>query len=144
MVVKSWVIKEQGRQEEVSYLQDVLGVSKPIVNLLLQRGIRTFEEAKAFFRPELDHLHDPYLMKDMDKAVSRISDALQRDESLLIYGDYDVDGTTSVALVYNYFKKFFRNIDYYIPDRYHEGYGISFKGIDFAANNGYRLIIALD
>ncbi len=144
MVVKSWIIKEQGRQEEVSYLQDVLGVSKPIVNLLIQRGIRTFEEAKAFFRPELDHLHDPYLMKDMAKAVSRISEALQRDESLLIYGDYDVDGTTSVAMVYSYFKKFFRKIDYYIPDRYDEGYGISFKGIDYAANNGYRLIIALD
>jgi single-stranded-DNA-specific exonuclease len=144
MVRKNWIIKDQGKDEDVSQLQDVLGVSKPIASLLVQRGIVNFEQAKKFFRPELDHLHDPYLMKDMDKAIARINRALKSNESLLIYGDYDVDGTTSVAMVYSYFKNYFNTIEYYIPDRYTEGYGISFKGIDFAATNGYKLIIALD
>lgn len=112
--------------------------------MLVQRGIKTYEAAKSFFRPTLQNLHDPFLMKDMDKAVNRIIRALNSNESLLIYGDYDVDGTTSVAMVYSYFKKYFTNIDYYIPDRYTEGYGISYKGIDYAAENGFRLIIALD
>lgn len=144
MIRKSWIIKDQGKQEEVVHLQDVLGVDKAIASLLIQRGIKTFDQAKAFFRPELTQLHDPFLMKDMDKAVNRIIRALESKESVLIYGDYDVDGTTSVALVYSYFKNYFDTIDYYIPDRYKEGYGISFKGIDYAAENGYKLVIALD
>ena len=144
MVKKSWVIKDQGNQAEVADLQEVLGVSKPVASLLIQRGIKTFDEAKAFFRPDLNHLHDPFLMKDMDRAVERISNAIDNNESLLIYGDYDVDGTTSVAMTYSYFKKYFKRIDYYIPDRYSEGYGISYKGIDYAAENGFKLVIALD
>lgn len=144
MIKKSWIIKDQGNTEGIAGLQNALGISKPIASLLFQRDIKTFEQAKIFFRPELEHLHDPYLMKDMDKAVARICRALESNESLLVYGDYDVDGTTSVAMVYSYFKNSFKKIDYYIPDRYTEGYGISFKGIDYAAENGFRLIIALD
>ena len=144
MLIKSWVIKEQGNAGEIDSLQRSLGVSRPVSCLLAQRGIKTFEEAKAFFRPDLNNLHDPFLMKDMDKAVERIQRAVKSNEALLIYGDYDVDGTTSVAMVYSYLKKYFKNIDYYIPNRYHEGYGISYQGIDYAASNGYKLVIALD
>ncbi len=141
---RNWVIREQGSDADVNHLQDVLKVDRPIANMLVQRGIHTFDDAKAFFRPNLSHLHDPFLMKDMDKAIDRIRQALEQNENLLIYGDYDVDGTTAVALVYSYFKDYFRNIDYYIPDRYKEGYGISFTGMDYAAEKGYRLVIALD
>ena len=112
--------------------------------LLIQRGIETFEEAKDFFRPDLKDLHDPFLMKDMDKAVARIEEAILNKENILVYGDYDVDGTTSVALMSSYLLTYYSNVATYIPDRYDEGYGISYKGIDFAEDNNFSLIIALD
>ena len=108
------------------------------------RGIESYEEAKKFFRPDLNDLHDPFLMKDMDKAVNRITEAISDNEKILIYGDYDVDGTTAIATLYSFLRDLYSNIDYYVPDRYTEGYGISFKGIDYAAENGFSLIIALD
>jgi len=141
---KRWVINEPGNEETIKLLSQSLGVDEVVANLLVQRGINTFDEAKAFFRPSLDDLHDPFLMKDMDKAVARLTTALKNQERILIYGDYDVDGTTSVALVYTYLRKHFVYIDYYIPDRYAEGYGISKKGIDFAAESKVSLVIALD
>ena len=141
---RNWVIRQQGSDADVKHLQEVLNIERPIANLLAHRGITTYDAARAFFRPSLTHLHDPFLMKDMDKAVDRISKGIAQEESLLVYGDYDVDGTTAVALVYNYFKGYFKNIDYYIPDRYKEGYGISNTGIDYAHENGYKLVIALD
>jgi len=141
---KRWVINEPGDEETIASLSHSLGVDEVVANLLVQRGINTFDEAKAFFRPCLEDLHDPFLMKDMDKAVTRLITALNNQERILIYGDYDVDGTTSVALVYTFLKKHFDYIDYYIPDRYAEGYGISKKGIDFAANSKVSLVIALD
>jgi single-stranded-DNA-specific exonuclease len=115
-----------------------------IAQLLLQRGIETFEQAKKFFRPQLHDLYDPFLMKDMDKAIDRLILALQKHERIMVYGDYDVDGTTSVSTVYSYFKKYTSNLEYYIPDRYKEGYGISKIGIDYAKEQGISLIIALD
>ena len=115
-----------------------------IATLLIQRGIATFDQAKSFFRPSLDHLHDPFLMKDMDVAVNRIEQAIVNQENILVFGDYDVDGTTAVSLVSSYLKSISPNIATYIPDRYAEGYGISFQGIDFAEDNGFSLIIALD
>ena len=141
---KRWVINEPGDEETIALLSQSLGVDKVVANLLVQRGIQTFDEAKAFFRPNLKDLHDPFLMKDMDKAVTRLITALNNQERIMIYGDYDVDGTTSVALVYTFLKKHFNYIDYYIPDRYSEGYGISSKGIDFAAESKVTLVIALD
>ncbi|MGE4540241.1 MAG: single-stranded-DNA-specific exonuclease RecJ [Bacteroidales bacterium] len=140
-----WVYKQQGDVQVVNHLAEVLSIGKPLAGLLAQRDIRTFEEAKYFFRPSLEHLHDPFLMKDMDKAVERILKAIARNEKILIYGDYDVDGTTAVALVYSYLKKYFKKrIEFYIPDRYDEGYGISYKGIDHAADHNINLVIALD
>lgn len=121
-----------------------LGISPILCKLLLQRGITSIEEAKKFFRPQLQDLHDPFLMKDMDKAVERLNLAMGRKEKILIYGDYDVDGTTSVALVYKFLRNYYSNLDYYIPDRSDEGYGVSFKGIDFAYENDVKLIIVLD
>lgn len=141
---KRWVLKERGDIEKIDDLAQVLNVSDDIANLLVQRGIYTYEQSKYFFRPQLAHLHDPFLMKDMDKAVERIERALANDEKILIYGDYDVDGTTAVSLVYIYFKSFYEHLDFYIPDRYAEGYGISYQGIDFADENNFSLIIALD
>ena len=141
---KRWTVKHFGDFETISEFARKLNVSYPIANLLYQRGITTFEDAKEFFRPELSHLHDPFLMKDMDKAVSRIEKAIENKEKILVYGDYDVDGTSAVALVYSFFKEFYPNLDYYIPDRYLEGYGISIKGIDYAATENFSLIIALD
>jgi single-stranded-DNA-specific exonuclease len=143
-MIKNWVIKEQGNEEEINFLQQELGVSRAIAILLIQRNIRTFDQAKAFFRPDYSQLHDPYLMKDMDLAVERISKAIQEKEKVMIYGDYDVDGTTAVSLVYSYFKDYFENISYYIPDRYHEGYGVSMKSIEHARENRCSLVIALD
>lgn len=143
-MTKNWIIKEQGQESDVKHLQEQLNISRPIAILLCQRGIKSFEAAKQFFRPSLDHLHDPFLMKDMDLAVSRIEQAIKSKEGLMVYGDYDVDGTTAVSLVYSYFKDYFEKIEYYIPDRYREGYGISKHGIDYAADAGHRLIIALD
>jgi single-stranded-DNA-specific exonuclease len=139
-----WTIKPKPAQEEVAQLAQELNVDPLIATLLIQRGIATFDQAKSFFRPSLDHLHDPYLMKDMDVAVNRIEQAIANQENILIFGDYDVDGTTAVSLVSSYLKSIYPNIATYIPDRYAEGYGISFQGIDFAEDNGFSLIIALD
>ncbi len=125
-------------------LQQELKIHPIFCNLLVSRGITTYAEAKSFFRPSLDHLHDPFLMKDMGQAIKRIKEAIENNEKLLIYGDYDVDGTTSVALVYSFFKTLHSNIDFYIPDRYKEGYGVSKDGIDYANKNKASLIIALD
>lgn len=143
-VERKWTIKEAGNPEAVSRLAAELGIDPVLATLLVQRGVETFEEARAFFRPELSALHDPFLMKDMDLAVERLKKALSRGEKILIYGDYDVDGTTAVALVYSFLGRFTKNIDFYIPDRYDEGYGLSLKGIDWAAENGFSLIITLD
>lgn len=140
---KRWVFKTYN-EEIAQQLQQQLNIHPVICRLLAQRGISTYDEAKAFFRPSLTQLHDPYLMKDMDKAIARIELAMQNKEKILIYGDYDVDGTTSVALVFAFFKKIYYEIDYYIPDRYAEGYGVSFQGVDYAKEHGITLIIALD
>ncbi len=141
---KKWELKPAADQETVSRLASELGVDRVLAELLAQRGLRTFEDARAFFRPDLANLHDPFLMKDMDKAVERVSQAIQGGEKILVYGDYDVDGTTAVALVYSFLLKFTSKIDYYIPDRYDEGYGVSFKGLNWAAENGFKLVITLD
>jgi len=174
-VEKRWKIKDSINQEEVNQLSLSLNnLDLTLTSILLQRGIDNFEKAKSFFRPSLDEMHDPFLMKDMDKAVDRLNKAIKNEEKILIYGDYDVDGTTSVALVYSYLKNFYPALDglvkqtdqitpkdkdskshtdnyqsrfglaYYIPDRYAEGYGISYQGIDYAAENNFKLIIALD
>ncbi|WP_347373517.1 single-stranded-DNA-specific exonuclease RecJ [Aequorivita sp. Q41] len=139
-----WTLKPKPDNEKVKSLSKTLKVEPIIASLLVQRGIETFKEAEKFFRPNLKDLHDPFLMKDMDKAVFRIEKAIENEENILIYGDYDVDGTTSVALLSSYLKSYYPNISTYIPDRYDEGYGISYKGIDFAADNDFSLIIALD
>ena len=141
---KRWTIKRAADTAVRSTLKDSLNVDDVIAGLLAQRDIKSYEEAKDFFRPSVQQLHDPFLMKDMDAAITRIEKAIQAGEKILIYGDFDVDGTTAVALVYSFFKKKYNNIDFYIPDRYAEGYGISFKGIDFAKENGFTLVIALD
>ena len=139
-----WTIKTKPSEDKIKHLAQALNVEDFVATLLIQRGIENFEDAKNFFRPSLEHLHDPFLMKDMDKAVSRIELAIENQENILVFGDYDVDGTTAVSLVSSYLKSHYPNIATYIPDRYAEGYGISFKGIDFADDNGFSLIIALD
>ncbi len=139
-----WNLKHQGDLNEIKHLSAALNVNMTIARLLVQRGIKTFNEAKAFFRPRLSDLHDPFLMKDMDKAVARLDMAIANQEKVLIYGDYDVDGTTSVALMYSFLKPRLGHIEYYIPDRYTEGYGISPQSIEYAEKNGFSLIIALD
>jgi single-stranded-DNA-specific exonuclease len=139
-----WTIKPFPKPEKTKELIEALKVDPFIAQLLVQRGIETYEEARQFFRPTLNDLHNPYLMKDMDKAVERIEKAIQNKENILVFGDYDVDGTTAVSLVSSYLKTFYPNVATYIPDRYDEGYGISFKGIDFASDNDFSLIIALD
>ncbi|MES2545027.1 MAG: single-stranded-DNA-specific exonuclease RecJ [Bacteroidota bacterium] len=139
-----WTLKPKPSEEKIKHLAQALNVEEFVATLLVQRGIETFEEAKNFFRPSLDHLHDPYLMKDMDKAVARIELAIENQENILVFGDYDVDGTTAVSLVSSYLKTHYPNVATYIPDRYDEGYGVSYKGIDFADDNGFSLIIALD
>ncbi len=141
---KKWILQQQGDTETVDALSQILKIDKILSNLLVQRKINTFDEAREFFRPRIEDLHNPFLMADMSKAVERLEQALANGEKILIYGDYDVDGTTSVALVYSFLKPIYVNIGYYIPDRYDEGYGVSIEGIDFAHNNGYSLIIALD
>ena len=141
---KRWVLKNPGDPALVNSLSRQINVSEIIASLLVQRGIDDYEKAKRFFRPSLADLYDPFLMKDMAAAVERVEQAIRRRESILFYGDYDVDGTTAVALMYSFFRKRYNKIGYYIPDRYNEGYGISFKGIDFASENGYSLIVALD
>ena len=139
-----WTIKPKPSEDTVQHLAKALSVEDFVATLLVQRGIETFEDAKAFFRPSLADLHDPYLMKDMEKAVRRIEHAIENEENILVFGDYDVDGTTAVSLVSSYLKTYYPNVATYIPDRYDEGYGVSFKGIDFADDNGFSLIIALD
>lgn len=141
-----WVFTPLSPEQEKQKVQlsEELGISPILCQLLVQRGITTFDEAKRFFRPQLDDLHDPFQMNDMDKAVERLNSAMGRKEKILIYGDYDVDGITAVALVYKFLRQFYSNVDFYIPDRYTEGYGISYKGIDFAAQHNFKLVIALD
>ncbi|HEX9827338.1 MAG TPA: single-stranded-DNA-specific exonuclease RecJ [Flavobacteriaceae bacterium] len=139
-----WTLKPKPQPESVKHLREVLQVDEHVATLLLQRGLETYEDAKAFFRPSLKDLHNPFLMKDMDKAVARIEDAISKNENILVYGDYDVDGTTSVAMMSSYLKTRTEHVATYIPDRYDEGYGVSYKGIDFAEDNGFSLIIALD
>ena len=143
-MIKRWKYKPAGDEETVSKLSRELNINKTLANLLVQRGISSFDEARNFFRPSLDSLHDPFLMLNMEKAVERISKAISNNEHILIYGDYDVDGTTAVALVYSYFKDIYYNIEYYIPDRYKEGYGISYDGIDYAYKKNISLVISLD
>ena len=139
-----WNPKSKPNPEKVQAIQSALQVDEIIAKLLVQRGIETFEQAKTFFRPTLADLHNPYLMKDMDKAVARIEKAIANNENILIFGDYDVDGTTAVSLVSSYLRSFYPNVATYIPDRYGEGYGISYMGIDYAEDNDISLIIALD
>ncbi|MGG8496803.1 single-stranded-DNA-specific exonuclease RecJ [Tenacibaculum sp. TC6] len=139
-----WTFKPKPDEEEVIKIAKELEIDTTLASLLVQRGIKTFNEAKKFFRPSLNDLHDPFLMKDMKLAVERIESALSNNENILIYGDYDVDGTTAVSLVYSYLKETYANVATYIPDRYDEGYGVSFQGVDFAVDNEFSLIIALD
>lgn len=139
-----WSLKPKPDPIKVKTLAQELTVEEPIARLLIQREINTFDKAKNFFRPSLEDLHDPFLMKDMDKAVARIEKAIESGENILIYGDYDVDGTTSVALVSSYLEEIHPQIGTYIPDRYAEGYGVSYMGIDYAIDNDITLIIALD
>ena len=139
-----WTLKQDPNPEVVHKLSKELSIDKTLSKLLVQRGINSFEEAKQFFRPSLENLHDPFLMKDMLLAVERIESAIANDENILIYGDYDVDGTTSVSLVSSFLKTITSNIATYIPDRYEEGYGVSYQAIDFAEDNSFSLIIALD
>lgn len=139
-----WTLKPTPDRQKVQQLAEALNVEPFIAGLLVQRGVETFEDARLFFRPTLEDLHDPYLMKDMDKAVARIELAIQNNENILVFGDYDVDGTTAVSLVSAYLRTFYPNVATYIPDRYAEGYGVSFQGIDYADDNGCSLIIALD
>jgi len=139
-----WTIKPKPKQEEIDRLATELKVDNLVAHLLLQRGINTYDKAKHFFRPQLSDLHDPFLMKDMNIAVARIEKAISENENILVFGDYDVDGTTAVALLSSYLLSYYPNVATYIPDRYKEGYGVSYKGIDFAEDNGFTLIIALD
>jgi len=145
-MTNKWIFKSLSEEEKIiqKNLVESLSINPTLAQLLVQRGIQTFEEARSFFRPDLAELHDPFLMMDMDKAIERLNKAIDNKEKILIYGDYDVDGTTSVALVYQFLKKYYSDIDFYIPDRYSEGYGISFQGIQFAAEQNFSLIIALD
>ena len=144
-IEKRWVVKPQGNPEAVAAMAAATGIFPVLANLLVQRGIDTLEKAKKFFNPQLSDLHDPFLMKDMDKAVERVERAVRNREKIMVYGDYDVDGTTAVALVYKFLRQIgHKDLLFYIPDRYTEGYGISTKGIDHAARKGATLIIALD
>ena len=141
-----WILAQDVDKQLVRGLSESLGIDEKLAILLVQRGITNYDEAKNFFRPSLEYLHDPFLMKDMDKAVDRLQKAISEGEKILIYGDYDVDGTTAVALIYTYLKNLVnkKKIEFYIPDRYEEGYGISYKGIDYAADHGFGLVIVLD
>ena len=141
---KMWVVKGKGDFAVVKQLAGALGVSESLANLMVQRNISSADEAKSFFNPSLDYLHDPFLMKDMNIAVDRISTAVKKNEKILVYGDYDVDGTTAVALMYSFLKDQYSNVEYYIPDRYKEGYGVSFQGLDFAYQNNCKVVITLD
>ncbi len=144
MLRKRWVLREASDQDVLDKLANTLKIDQTLASLLVQRGITSYREAHEFFRPSLESLHDPFLLKDMDRAIVRIEKALEENEQVLIYGDYDVDGTTAVALAYGFLKEYYANIGYYIPDRYKEGYGISFESIDYASEQGVGLIISLD
>ena len=143
-VEKIWKLREGADADNIRQLSSELGVDPVLAALLVQRGVHTFEQARSFFRPSLDDLHDPFLMTDMEKAVERVHQAVSTGEKILIYGDYDVDGTTAVSLVYTFLSRLTRQVDFYIPERYDEGYGVSYKGIDWASENGFKLIITLD
>ena len=143
-MVKRWERKSIPDQQDVEALGQSINVNSYLATILVQRGITTFDQAKDFFRPSLDHLHDPFLMMDMEEAVERLQAAITKNEKILIFGDYDVDGTTAVALVYSYLNHFYPHCNFYIPDRDKEGYGVSKEGIEWAEENGYSLIIALD
>ena len=148
MVVKSkekqWIVREPGNPIYTRQLVQDLGIDEVLANLLVQRGIKNSDEVRKFFHPSLSALHDPFLMKDMDVAVERVHKAVVAKEKILVYGDYDVDGTSAVSLVFSFLRRLTSNIDYYIPDRYDEGYGISFYGVDWAAQRNCSLVIALD
>lgn len=141
---KRWLLKSIPPQEQIQRLSEAININWYLSAILIQRGITNFEEAKTFFRPSYDQLHDPFLMKDMEKAIARIHTAVESGEKILIYGDYDVDGTTAVALVYSFMREFYPNCEVYIPDRYAEGYGVSLTGIEYAEQNNFTLVIALD
>jgi single-stranded-DNA-specific exonuclease len=141
---KRWIVKDKGDTAVVKQLSEALGVSESLANLMVQRNIKSAGDAKAFFNPSLEYLHDPFLMKDMNIAVDRISSAVKKNEKILVYGDYDVDGTTAVALMYSFLKDQYSNVEYYIPDRYKEGYGVSFQGLDYAYQNNCKVVITLD
>jgi len=141
---KKWIKIEKPDSAIVDKLSSELGVSNSLANLMAQRGIMTAADAKTFFNPNLESLYDPFLMKDMNIAVDRISTAIKKNEKILVYGDYDVDGTTAVALMYSFLKERYSNADYYIPDRYKEGYGISYEGLDYAFQNSFKVVITLD
>ena len=143
-IEKKWILRENADAETVSQLSSELGVDPVLSELLVQRGVTTFQQARSFFRPDLGNLYAPFLMKDMDKAVERLRKAVTSGEKILVYGDYDVDGTTAVSLVYSFLSSLTPDVDFYIPERYDEGYGVSYKGIDWAAENGFTLIITLD
>lgn len=141
---KRWAVRDNADAEEAGKLAAGLNIDSVLGSLLIHRGIKNYDDARLFFRPDFRHLHDPFLMAGMEKAVLRIEAAMKAGEKIMIYGDYDVDGTTAVSVVYGFFKKHYDKLEYYIPDRYNEGYGISTLGIDYAAQNGFKLIIALD
>lgn len=141
---KRWLYKDIPDTQQIKLLCQAINISKPIATILLQRGVFDYNSAKDFFRPSVDHLHDPFQMKDMDIAVDLVAENIKKGGKILVYGDYDVDGTTSVALVYQYLSKLTSNIEYYVPDRYTEGYGVSEKGMSYAITNDFNLIITLD
>lgn len=145
MVINNWNINKDVDLDKAKALAKQLNnIDLPLAKILIQRGIDSFDKAKSFFRPSLENLYSPFLMKDMDKAVDRLSKSISNNEKILIYGDYDVDGTTAIALLLTFLKKFSNNVDYYVPDRYKEGYGVSEKGIDFAIENKFDLMITVD
>ncbi len=141
---RRWIIKETAKPEKAARLAAELGIDRVLADLLVQRGVESFDEARAFFRPRPEDLHDPFLMQDMDKAVERIHEAVVKGQKILVYGDYDVDGTTAVAQVYSFLKHFTQKVSFYIPDRYDEGYGLSYKALDWAGDNAINLVITLD
>ena len=144
MLEYKWKEADLPSNEQIEALKNSINVNRIVATLLCQRGVKDFESAKQFFRPALTQLHNPFLFRDMAKAVERIEFAIEKGQKILIYGDYDVDGTTSVAIVFSFLSEFTKDIEYYIPDRYREGYGVSKAGIDYAAQNKFSLIISLD
>jgi single-stranded-DNA-specific exonuclease len=141
---KRWILKDQPDNNIVEFLSKEIGINAYLANLIAQRDIKTFEEARKYFNPTKEELHDPFLMKGMQKAIERIHKAIKTGEKIMFYGDYDVDGTTSVSLLYNYFSKIYSNIEYYVPDRFKEGYGVSSTGIKYIIENGFKLLVTID